>query len=703
MTAMAKYERLARLCGLVAMLIGISGLLGWSFNLPVLHSIVPGYKPIAISASMLFLFLGGFQLISTRRSLTRITAGILLAFTLFIILVALLEIIDLLFGTRLSIEDAILRQYPVIYQNPDALISPVASVLVLLLGLGQALLLAQRLTGRAARAIADAVGMLGTLAILVSIVFFLGYLYRAPLLVGTRYLPIAWLATTAAIMLGIGLMALAGEKALPLRVFTGPSTRARLLRAFLPLTALVLVLSNVTLYLLSFYTRVNPALAAGAVTALFLLIATSVILQVARVFGGIIDRAETERAEATEELRQREAQLTTIIENMTEGLVVSTVEGELIQWNRTALAMHGFASLGEVRRWLPEFTAIFELATLDGTVLPLEQWPLARILRGENLRDWDLRVRHLQEGWVRIFSYGGTLVRDEYGASIMAVVTITDITARKQVEAEREQLLREVREWAETLELRVQERTAALTLANKELEAFSYSVSHDLRAPLRSIDGFSKILLERYSPALDERGQDYLHRVRAAAQRMGQLIDDMLGLSRIGRAEMRREPVALSALAAEIMGELREREPERTVEAVIQPDIVAVGDPELLRIVLTNLLGNAWKFSREREIARIEFGVMERDHQQVYYIRDNGAGFDMTYVDKLFSPFQRLHTEVEFSGTGIGLAIVQRIVHRHGGTAWAESIVGQGATFYFTLTPEGGTNHGDAGDSPGRG
>jgi PAS domain S-box-containing protein len=221
---------------------------------------------------------------------------------------------------------------------------------------------------------------------------------------------------------------------------------------------------------------------------------------------------------------------------------------------------------------------------------------------------------------------------------------------------------------------------------NRELEAFSYSVSHDLRAPLRSIDGFSQALLEDCADRLDEQGRDHLRRVRAATQRMAQLIDDLLTLSRVTRAEVRREIVDLSKVAQEIAGELRRADSERRAEVCIQPELVASGDPRLVRVLLVNLLSNAWKFTSGCERARIEVGRCETsDGGRAFFVRDNGAGFDMAYASKLFAPFQRLHPQSEFPGTGVGLAIVQRIVHRHGGLVWAESAVGQGATFYFTL------------------
>jgi DNA-binding response OmpR family regulator len=264
---------------------------------------------------------------------------------------------------------------------------------------------------------------------------------------------------------------------------------------------------------------------------------------------------------------------------------------------------------------------------------------------------------------------------------------------RKQFEDEhrriREELLRRELEAAEARAARALAETRAALAAelerkNKELEAFSYSVSHDLRAPLRAIDGFSQALLEDYAGLLDERGRDYLGRVRGAAQRMGELIDDLLLLSRVSRAELRRGPVRLTETARAVAAELASKHPERSVAVEIAEGLVAEADGRLCRVLLENLLGNAWKFTAKTREARVEVGMAG----SAYFVRDNGAGFDMRYAEKLFAPFQRLHGEAEFPGTGIGLATVHRIVDRHGGRVWAEGAVGRGATLFFTLAPE---------------
>jgi PAS domain S-box-containing protein len=283
--------------------------------------------------------------------------------------------------------------------------------------------------------------------------------------------------------------------------------------------------------------------------------------------------------------------------------------------------------------------------------------------------------------------FGALTFQSQYEADFSQVdLVILEVMAEQlAVVIENARLYEAVQGYATELEKRVAERTTELTAVNKELEAFAYSVSHDLRAPLRAIDGFSQALLEDYLNKLDEQGQDYLQRVQAATRRMGQLINDLLKLSRLTRGEMNLETIDLSTMAQELAEELLNQNTKRKVEFHIQPDMIVKGDARLLHIALENLLGNAWKFTAKQPQARIEFGCQPMDGSLTYYVKDNGAGFDMTYADKLFGAFQRLHPAHEFEGSGIGLVTVQRIIHRHGGRIWAEGQVNQGAVFYFTL------------------
>lgn len=282
-----------------------------------------------------------------------------------------------------------------------------------------------------------------------------------------------------------------------------------------------------------------------------------------------------------------------------------------------------------------------------------------------------LEVVHTPDGGTRIFDVAKVPLHDAAGKRQALVVVGRDVT--------------ESRRSAEELERRVAERTHELETANRELEAFSYSISHDLRAPLRAINGFSRLLEEEYAAALDERAHGYLGRVRAGSVKMGELIDDLLELSRVSRHELKPGETDLSALAAEIAAEFEAGEPGRRVDWSIAPGIVVRCDAGLMRSALHNLLGNAWKYTSRREHARIEFGLEEQNGRRVCFVKDDGAGFDMGYASKLFGAFQRLHSAADFPGTGIGLAIVARIIHRHGGEVWAEGVPDMGATFRFTL------------------
>ncbi len=299
-------------------------------------------------------------------------------------------------------------------------------------------------------------------------------------------------------------------------------------------------------------------------------------------------------------------------------------------------------------------------------------------------RDYSRRAQRLSTDEV------GTLVDSFNGmlAEIERRTRALEESNREQARevAERTRAEQEVLRLNQELESRVQQRTAQLESANRELEAFCYSVSHDLRAPLRAIDGFSQALIEDFPDSVPEEARRYLGKIRFSAGRMGQLIEDLLNLSKVSRGALERSSVNLSGVAAEVASELQQREPARAVEVSIWEEMVVDGDARLLRVALENLMGNAWKFTARTAKARIEVGALRDGGQATYFVRDNGAGFDMKFVGKLFGAFQRLHQANDYPGTGIGLATVQRIVHRHGGRIWADAQPGKGAVFFFTLT-----------------
>ena len=380
-----------------------------------------------------------------------------------------------------------------------------------------------------------------------------------------------------------------------------------------------------------------------------------------------ISRDITQRVQAEEALRGSEARFRKLLELAPDAIIIVNHDGRMVLVNSQAQRLFGYTEdemLGQpVEILLPE---------------------AARGMHAQH------RATYAEAPRTRPMGSGlelagrrkdGTHVPVEISLSpmpaedgLLVMSAIRDVTERRAAEAR-----------ITSLNTDLERRVAELAAVNKELESFSYSVSHDLRAPLRSIDGFSQALVEEYGDVLTGDAQDYLRRVRAATQRMGDLIDDLLNLARVTRREMRHEPIDLTALARLVVAQLQKAEPERHVDVTVRPDLVAWGDSHLVRLVLENLIGNAWKFTTKQPAPRIEVGMVPQNDTRVFYVRDNGVGFDMAYSFKLFGAFQRLHAMTEFPGTGIGLATVQRVVARHGGRVWAEAEIGKGATFYFTL------------------
>jgi PAS domain S-box-containing protein len=370
----------------------------------------------------------------------------------------------------------------------------------------------------------------------------------------------------------------------------------------------------------------------------------------------------------TRELRESREQYRRIVETAQEGIWLTDAKFKTTFVNKKMADMLA-TTIEDMLEAPPE--SFLDKEWL-GIVDPLKARRTAGI--GEQ---YESKLRRRDGGVLWVLT-SATPLMDEGGKVIGSLTMVADITKLKQAE---ERLLNMNAE----LEERVASRTADLITVNREMEAFAYSVSHDLRAPLRGIDGFSQALLEDHAHQLDEDGRNLLNRVRAAAQRMATLIDDLLNLSRISRSDMHWENVDLTELVHTIVDDLRQSEPARNVEIVIGSEMCVRGDKHLIGIALENLLRNAWKFTRKTDEARIEIVPVHEYGRDVYAVRDNGAGFDMAYADKLFGAFQRLHSFNEYEGTGIGLATVQRIIHRHGGRIWAEGAVNEGATFYFTF------------------
>jgi PAS domain S-box-containing protein len=385
------------------------------------------------------------------------------------------------------------------------------------------------------------------------------------------------------------------------------------------------------------------------------------------------------RATEAEEAHRTQAAL---LDGMTEGLIIADPQGNILTINPAGLKILGFERLEDALGFDRDDARPVQLTDLDGRPLPPERWPLARARAGEAFTGYEVMLRRIDTtGYESILNYGGTPVRDAGGRLALAIATFRDVTAQKRNE-------RSLQEATQELGRLLAETNAAaeqLAAANKELDAFGYSVSHDLRAPLRAIDGFSAALLDDHAEQLDDEGQRYLRLVRENAQQMGHLIDDLLAFSRLGRQALKRQRLALGDVIGRAWRDLQPEWAGREVELRLAEFPQVEADPSLLRQVYFNLLSNALKFSRDRSPAIIEAGWRVEAGERIFFVRDNGAGFNMRYVDKLFGVFQRLHRAEDFPGTGVGLAIVQRIIQRHGGRVWAEGEVDLGATFSFTL------------------
>jgi len=390
----------------------------------------------------------------------------------------------------------------------------------------------------------------------------------------------------------------------------------------------------------------------------------------------------TERKKAETALRESEARYRSVIAAMTEGIVVQDADMQVSAFNDSALEILGLTEdqlLGRTSMD-PRWRSIHE----DGSPFPGDTHPGPMSLKtGKSYYDVIMGVYRPDGSLVWISINSEPLIREGEEKPSGSVASFTNITERKKAE-------QELQQYRNHLEFMVSERTVALEVANKELEAFSYSVSHDLRSPLRSIDGFSHTLIEDYEEVLDSSGKHLLQRIRGNAQHMGRLIDALLSLSKVTRRDFKPEMVDLSDIVQNTISKYRDEEPGRIVNVEIMPHLKHMADRSLVGIVLENLLGNAWKYTSKNSKPKIEFGADKNGNKTIYFVRDNGVGFDMKYSNKLFGAFQRLHSDDEFEGTGIGLVTVSRIIRRHGGRVWAEASPGKGATFFFTLDAESG-------------
>jgi PAS domain S-box-containing protein len=383
-------------------------------------------------------------------------------------------------------------------------------------------------------------------------------------------------------------------------------------------------------------------------------------------------QAKAAKAEAEARLAGAVNQLAAIVESSEDAIVGKDLNSIITTWNKGAETMLGYTAAEMVGG------SILRLIPMDRQ--EEESFLLRRVKSGEGLNHFDT-VRRRKDGRLMDVSVAVSPIRNAKGEIIGVSSVMRDISERIRTRQRIEQLNSE-------LERRVVERTAQLEAANKELEAFTYSVSHDLRAPLRAVDGFSQAVLEDYGPKVPQACREELEIIRHGAQKMGELIDDLLTFSRLSRVPLTRSAVDMERMARDTLAELDAQRKGRKMDIRIGALPPCQGDPTLVKQVWVNLLSNALKYTGKRDLAQVEIGAKRTNGHSIYYVRDNGTGFDMKYVHKLFGVFQRLHAAEEYEGTGVGLAIVQRVVQRHGGKVWAEAAVDQGATFYFTVEGE---------------
>jgi len=629
--------------GAIAIVLGFATLMGWKFDVSILKSALPGLVYMPANTAICFVLLGVALL------LPRATAVLAPSVVAAIALLTLFEYL----GLKIGIDQLFFRDNGPLSVSAPGRLSINTTVVLLLIA---AALLLVRFDGRravVAQGTALAAGTVAWLAVL-------GYTSGAKDLYGLPgRAPVALHTALGFIVVAVGVLALRPEVGV-IKLLTSKTATGSLLRRLAP----VLILGPALLGWVR-HLGVHGDHYAGQLLFVSGLIGLMVIALVttARTVG----RTESALELAESAKRKNEQDLDRFFTLSLELLCIADNEGNLQRVNPAWEETLGWTSDDLAKK---PFLALVHPDDREMTLRAIDEnatGAAALVAEFEN--------RYLcKDGSYRWFQWGTAAAPEQniiYAAG-------RDITERKDAEAA-------LRRLAEELEERFAARTADLSAANEELEAFAYSVSHDLRAPLRGIDGFSQAVLEEYSESLDETGRDYLVRLRSASQRMGHLIDDMLSLSRVSRFELSREQMDLSAIATSLAVELHEREPDREVEFVIHDGVTALGDFRFLSIVLENLLANAFKFTSKSATARIEFGRELIDGENAYFVRDDGVGFDMTYAEQLFVPFQRLHTATEFPGSGIGLATIRRIIARHGGRVWAHGEIDRGATMYFTL------------------
>jgi signal transduction histidine kinase len=662
---------------LAAMTIAVLVVLGWSMGVEVLERVHPSWASTRMNTAVGILLMGVSLLLLHRASANPRTVLVARLGAASVIVLALLTLSQDVIGWNLGIDELLVedaRPTPATSAAPNRMAPNAAIAFVLA---GAAVLLHHDRAGwrgRARQVLAIVLGASSYLAIV-------GYLYGVSALYWIGHsTAMALGAAVAFLLLSIALLCARPYEGL-VAMLTSPHLGGQLSRRLLPA---VIVVPTVLGLLQLAGQRADLYDAQFGTAAL---IAVTVLL-----FGGatwwsaaVLDRLDAQRRHALHtvqlesQARERERRwLRAVLDVLPVGVFLADATGRLVEVNEAARKLWGTSAplvgtipeYGRYRGWRPD----------TGAPVRPEEWGMARVLaRGEVCAPEEFEIQPFEGPRKTILNFAAA-VRDREGSITGAVAVNVDISDRKRAE-------RELRALKDELDERVRRRTAELAAANAELEAFSYSVSHDLRAPLRWVDGFARALAEDHAERLDEAGRDHVRQIRESAQHMSELIEALLTLSRITRAPLARAEVDLSQIARATASALEASDPRRRVTWEIAEGLHAEADPTLVEVILDNLLRNAWKFTRPRATARIQVGGTRQEDEQIYFVRDNGVGFDMAYADRLFRSFERLHRAEEFEGTGIGLALVKRVVQRHGGRAWVEARLHEGATCFFTLGP----------------
>lgn len=707
------WEVLPAIAAFGSIIIAVIGLAGYLPGLDFPGGTGNNFVPMAPSTSLCFIMLGGVILFSKLRYLTLQNIGILSLVTVLVILFGILEVAGYFTGRDLNFEDTFMPHFGELNEIPVGRMSMPTGLLFAVTGVSVLMLLIQQIQPKRDRVIEYTIGFTGILALIVSFVFFLAYLYGNPLLYGREgIIPMAVTTAIGFLLLSVSILTFR-KGVFPLRFLTDSSTRSYLLRAIIPITVVSVLLGGITALLTVKIISIHPAIISASLT--ILVVAGTVVLTtlVARRLGTKIDSQTDAIRLSGLALQESEEKYRNLFETMAQGVVFQNADGVIISANPAAEQILGLSLDQMAGRTSvdPRWKAV----DLSGIELPGDKHPAMLALKtGKVIRDFVQGVYNpsLDEYvWIIVTSIPQYRENDDKPYQVYS--TFLDISRRKYAEDE----LRRIKEG---LEIIVGERTAELhekvqklnksqqamlymvedlnrvtaelegerkklELSNKELEAFSYSVSHDLRAPLRAIDGFTRILLEDHAEILDQDGKRVCNVIRTNTRKMGQLIDDLLTFSRLSRFDMQRSEIDMKTLANSIFYELTTPEMRERILFNVDDLHAAFGDPTMIRQVWANLLSNAIKFSSQKEQAKIEISSSLKNNMLTYQISDNGVGFEMKYVDKIFGVFQRLHSAKDFEGTGVGLAIVQRVIHRHGGQIMAESGTQGGASFIFSL------------------